>query len=82
MPTIEQLAVFKQIIEAGSISAGVRGLYISPAGASMQMKKLESELGTTLFERTNREVEPTDAGRLAYDAAIKILQVADRKSVV
>lgn len=83
MPTIEQFAVFKQIIEAGSISAGVRGLYISPAGASMQMKKLESELGTTLFERTNRGIEPTDAGRLAYDAAIKMLHLyCDLKSQI
>ena len=35
---------------------------VSQSGLSAAIRSLEDELGTTLFARTTRRVEPTDAG--------------------
>jgi LysR family transcriptional regulator, hydrogen peroxide-inducible genes activator len=50
------------------------GMYRRPNG---QIKKLEEELGVTLFERTNRSVEITPVGSAVLNHARLILEQAD-----
>jgi DNA-binding transcriptional LysR family regulator len=57
-------------------------LYIAQPPLSQQIHQLEEELSVSLFKRTNRRVELTDAGQAFLDEAYKILaQVEQAKSL-
>ncbi|RXZ47050.1 LysR family transcriptional regulator [Agromyces binzhouensis] len=49
---------------------------VSQSGLSAAIRSLEDELGTTLFDRTTRRVEPTDAGRALLPHARMMLAQA------
>jgi DNA-binding transcriptional LysR family regulator len=57
-------------------------LNISQPPLSQQIRKLEEELGIQLFERTNRHVRLTDAGRRLVDEAHQVLGRIDHFSKV
>lgn len=73
---LKQLAYFTAIVDEGSISAAAKKLHISQPPLSTQMKSLESELGTVLFERGLRSITLTDAGKLMYQRSKTILDMA------
>lgn len=73
---LKQLSYFIAIVDEGSISAAARKLHISQPPLSNQMKSLESELGVILFERGLRSITLTDAGKLMYERARTILDMA------
>jgi DNA-binding transcriptional LysR family regulator len=50
---------------------------VSQSGLSAAIRSLEDELGTTLFSRTTRRVEPTDAGLALLPYARAMLEQAD-----
>jgi DNA-binding transcriptional LysR family regulator len=49
---------------------------VSQSGLSAAIRSLEDELGTTLFERTTRRVEPTESGRALLPHARTMLAQA------
>jgi DNA-binding transcriptional LysR family regulator len=57
-------------------------LNISQPPLSQQIRQLEEELGVQLFERTNRKVRLTDAGRRLVDEAHLVLGRIDHLSKV
>ena len=73
---LRQLSYFTAIVDEGSISAAAKKLHISQPPLSNQMKSLEAELGVTLFERGLRSITLTDAGKLMYERANTILDMA------
>jgi DNA-binding transcriptional LysR family regulator len=63
-PTLDQIAVFLAIVEAGSFAAAARKLGRATSVISYAVANLESQLGVTLFVRAGaRKPELTDAGR-------------------
>lgn len=70
--TLQFLAVF----EAGSIFAAAEHLSISQPALSMSIRQLEEEIGSPLFHRRARGVEPTAAGQALYRYALSIRQSA------
>ena len=73
---LKQMEYFTTIVNEGSISAAAKALHISQPPLSTQMKLLEEELGVTLFERGSRAIVLTDAGKVFYDRAQGILDMA------
>ncbi len=61
--TFNQLTVFSAIAEQKSISGAARKLTMSSPSVSHALKLLESQVGQSLFRRTTRRIELTDAGR-------------------
>ena len=52
------------IAETGSVTKAAAKLFISQSGLNQQLLKIESELGTTLFYRSKKEMKLTQAGRI------------------
>lgn len=72
-----QLEVFCRVYEDGSVSAAAAGLLLSQPAASMQIRDLERELGTPLFERRGRRLVPTAAGEVFYAYASQLTAVRE-----
>jgi len=59
---IQDLTLFVRVADCGSITAAAIELDISPATASAALKRLEKQLGTSLFIRSTRSLRLTDTG--------------------
>ncbi|MFC7642301.1 LysR family transcriptional regulator [Streptosporangium lutulentum] len=57
----------------GSVSAAARRLHLTQPTLSRQLRELEREVGTTLFERTGRGLAPTQAGQILVQRALTVL---------
>ena len=73
---LKQLEYFVAIAEEGKITLAAQRLSIAQPPLSMQLKKLEDELGVTLFDRTSRKLQITDAGRVFLSRARQILDLS------
>lgn len=56
------LAVFAEIVEAGSFAKAATRLGLSPSALSHAMRALEAKVGIRLLDRTTRSLAPTGAG--------------------
>ena len=79
---LELYKVFKEVAEAGNITAAAQALYISQSAVSQSIKQLESDLQTRLFARNSRGVTLTADGKLLYEyvrSAIGLLETGEAK---
>jgi DNA-binding transcriptional LysR family regulator len=60
---VSGLEVFLAIADAGSLRAAAARLGVQPPAVSSQLKAFETQIGVSLFARTTRSVQLTDAGR-------------------
>lgn len=74
---LRALRYFIAVLEAGSLSRAAHSLYVAQPALTAQIKKLESELGTQLLERSHAGVTPTLAGSQLYEDARRLLSDAD-----
>lgn len=78
---IHQLRYFCAIVRAGSFTKAAEQLGIAQPSLSQQIKRLEKNLGSTLFERLGRSVRLTASGEGLHQMALGILQqVAEAES--
>lgn len=69
------LKSFLVVAQEESVSKAAKVLHITQPTLSRQLQALEEELGTLLFERTNRSMQLTPGGMLLKDRAQEILQL-------
>lgn len=62
MKALQDLDIFVRTVDTGSLSATARALDLTPAAASAALKRLEAELGATLFVRSTRSLRLTPQG--------------------
>ena len=55
---------------------------LTPAVASNRIRELENRLGVRLFNRTTRQIVPTEAGRQLYPRARRIVDAIDEAEAV
>lgn len=72
--TFEQLSYFLAIVKNKTFTAAAEDLYISQSSLSKGIKALEQELDCVLFNRGNKYVELTPAGRIFNNYAKKAEQ--------
>lgn len=68
-----QWECFVSAYEEKSITRAARKLHVVQPAVSMQLKKLEAELGFPLFERTKRGVIPTHQADQIYSMVVPLL---------
>lgn len=71
---LNALRVFVAVVESGGFTAAARRLGVAKARVSVQISKLERELGTSLLARTTRKVVTTEAGEALYAESGPLLQ--------
>jgi len=74
---LRHLRYFTAIAEERSFSRAAERLWVAQPGLSSQIRRLEAELGITLFTRHTRGVDLTDAGELFLERARTVLAAAE-----
>lgn len=73
--TITQLETFLKIVQAGNFTSAANSLGYAQSTVTTQIKQLEEELGTELFDRLGKTVVLTSSGERLRERAEKILQL-------
>src|SRR3546814_18634090 len=72
---IDWLKCFVAVVDAGSLSAAAPGVHRSQSAVSMQLKKLESALGSQLLIRGPRQLQLTHEGQKLLGYARRMLDL-------
>lgn len=70
---LNELLFFVRVVEAGSFARAARALGTSNSTLSRKIADLESRLGVRLLQRTTRTLSLTNAGRIYYENAARIV---------
>jgi DNA-binding transcriptional LysR family regulator len=69
------LKVFEAVARLGSMGRAAGELHTVQSNVTTRVRQLETELGTTLFRRHARGVEPTHAGRRLLPYALQVARL-------
>jgi len=73
---LNAVLVFAAVAEAGGFTAAAERLGLSKARISLEVSRLESRLGLSLFTRTTRRVQLTEAGQALLAECVPLLRDA------
>ncbi len=76
-----QLKLFVDLAEVGNFTRVANDNYVTQAAVTLQIRKLESELGVPLFHRTTRSVTLLEAGHRLLPYAREILEKVDEATL-
>ena len=74
---ISQLEVFLAVAREGGFSRAAEKLYRTQSAVSQAIRKLEVEIGESLFDRSTRDGVMTDAGRVLQEYAERLLNLRE-----
>jgi DNA-binding transcriptional LysR family regulator len=75
--SIDFLRTFIAIADAGTFAAAAERVGRTVSAVSLQIDRLEEQVGRALFQKSGRRMEPTSAGRQLLDHARTILAAND-----
>ena len=75
--TLQDLRYLVALVDHDHFGRAAEACHVSQPTLSMQIKKLEEQLGLTLFERTNKSVHVTELGKEVVAHARQILADVD-----
>lgn len=76
--TLKQLRYFIAVAEQLSFTRAAARLHLSQPALSVQINRLERDVGADLLRRTSRSVELTEAGRGLYEDARRVIADLER----
>jgi DNA-binding transcriptional LysR family regulator len=75
---LADLGLFRDVVEAGSITHGAARAHLALAAASTRIRNMEQAIGAALLLRSRQGVKPTQAGRTLLQHARTMLVQAER----
>ncbi|MBF7096639.1 LysR family transcriptional regulator [Alkalibacter mobilis] len=72
---VRYLTYVIEIAEQGNMTKAAENLFVSQSSLSQYLSKLESELGTPLFDRMKGELRLTQAGEMYLEAAKSVINI-------
>lgn len=73
----DDVRTFVAVVEAGSISAAARELFLTQPAVSRRVQRLEQAIGAPLIDRRKRPFALTDVGRAAVERCRRLLSTTD-----
>ncbi len=81
--TLQQLRLFESVFRNNSYTRAAEEMHLTQPAVSIQIKRLESQIGEALFEQVGKKIFPTTTGHATYEASIDILaRIAELKETV
>ena len=81
--TLQQLKLFESVYRNASYTRAAEQLHLTQPAVSIQLKRLEEQVGLPLFEQVGKKIFPTVAGKTLYQASCDILgRVSELKNSV
>lgn len=81
--TLQQLRLFESVSRHSSYTRAAEELFLTQPAVSIQIKRLEEQVGLPLFEKIGKKIFPTAAGKAMYEASLDILnRVEDLKNSI
>jgi len=71
---LQQLRGFLAVARTASITEAAYQLHLTPSSVSVQIKKLEQELGVRLFNRGRKRLTLTESGKLFLDNVVPAME--------
>ncbi|MGL5878722.1 MAG: LysR family transcriptional regulator [Xenococcaceae cyanobacterium] len=68
------LQIFVEVVRQGSFAAVARDRNIDPSSVSRAIAGLEEEIGVRLFQRTTRQLSPTEAGMTYFERVESLVE--------
>ena len=80
--TITQLKYTLAVAEHGNFTTASEKCFVTQPTLSMQVQKLEEELGVTIFNRSTKPLQVTEVGKKVLIQAKKIVEESSRMNDV
>jgi LysR family transcriptional regulator, low CO2-responsive transcriptional regulator len=81
--TLQQLRLFEAVSRRRSFTRAAEELHLTQPAVSIQVKRLEEQVGLPLFEQVGKRLYPTVAGEAMYEASVDILsRIGELKDAV
>lgn len=74
---LNEMEIFKQVINSGSFSAAAKFLQMCPSAISKIILRMENRLGVKLVNRSTRKLVLTQEGEFYYQKTLKLLLELD-----
>ena len=71
--TLQQLRLFESVVRNHSFTRAAEEMHLTQPAVSIQLKRLEEQVGLPLLENVGKKIFPTTAGKSMHAAAVDIL---------
>jgi DNA-binding transcriptional LysR family regulator len=79
---IESLRTFVEVMRRGSFAAVARARNVDPSSVSRTVAGLEEQLGVRLFQRTTRQLSPTEAAAGYFERVSPLIDELERAALL
>ncbi|MBC3909460.1 LysR family transcriptional regulator [Undibacterium umbellatum] len=76
MEQYKRMALFAEVVTAGSLTSAARKLGMTPSAVSQHLRALESDLGLSLLHRSTRKLTLTEAGARYFEGCAAMVVAA------
>ena len=76
MEQYKRMALFAEVVTAGSLSSAARKLGMTPSAVSQHLRALEAGLGLSLLHRSTRKLTLTEAGARYFEGCAAMVAAA------
>lgn len=75
---LRSLQIFVEVANTSNMSIAAKKLHMTVSAISQQLRKLEQEIGLSLFNRNTRHISLTEAGHIYYKTSLELIGVAEK----